>query len=77
MIKPPANSCAQGVGGKCKELAEGNELILKLQQRSAENRLKYQKQVSAFVSPCVCMCVCVRARVSPCVCVCVCVRARA
>ncbi len=23
MIKPPANSCAQGVGGKCTELAEG------------------------------------------------------
>ena len=44
MIKPPANSCAQGVGGKCEELAEGNPLILELQKKSAENRLKYQKQ---------------------------------
>jgi hypothetical protein len=44
MLKPPKNSCEQGVGGKCTELAEGNPLILKLQKSSAENRLKYQKQ---------------------------------
>lgn len=44
LIKPPANSCAQGVGGKCEELAEGNPLILELQKKSAQNRLKYQKE---------------------------------
>ncbi|EKX33819.1 hypothetical protein GUITHDRAFT_155928 [Guillardia theta CCMP2712] len=44
MIKPPSNSCAQGVGGKCEELAEGNPLIMELQKRSAANRLKYQKE---------------------------------
>ena len=43
-IKPPETSCAQGVGGKCAELAEGNTLILELQKRSAQNREKYQKQ---------------------------------
>mmetsp|Transcript_38920 Transcript_38920/g.60663 ORF Transcript_38920/g.60663 Transcript_38920/m.60663 type:complete len:184 (-) Transcript_38920:207-758(-) len=44
LIKPRADGCAQGVGGKCTELAEGNPLILKLQEKSSKNRLKYQKQ---------------------------------
>lgn len=38
MIAPPATSCAQGVGGKCEELSEGNPLIKELQERSAKNR---------------------------------------
>lgn len=37
--------CASGLGdnGACEDLAEGNEYIRKLQQKSLENKEKYQK----------------------------------
>ncbi len=37
----PPGSCAQGVGGKCEELSEGNPLIKELQARSAKNRIRF------------------------------------
>lgn len=34
------NGCTYGEGARCAELAEGNELILKLQKRSRDNKEK-------------------------------------
>mmetsp|Transcript_24313 Transcript_24313/g.31579 ORF Transcript_24313/g.31579 Transcript_24313/m.31579 type:complete len:171 (+) Transcript_24313:65-577(+) len=39
-----APQCVDGVGSSCEAMAEGNELIAKLQKRSAENRERYAQE---------------------------------
>ena len=39
------NGCTFGEGDRCAELAEGNELILKLQAKSRENREKNEREL--------------------------------
>ena len=45
MLGGQGQGCTFGEGAKCDDLAEGNELILKLQKQSRDNKEKYEREL--------------------------------
>ena len=50
MISDNGSGCAYGEGEGCAALADGNELILKLQKQSRDNRAKNELDLYEMVS---------------------------
>ena len=51
MISDNGSGCTYGEGDGCEALAEGNELILKLQKKSRDNREKNELELYEKVNP--------------------------